>query len=305
MSALPDATAVPAPAAPTRARSDIKDWREVVAAPGFRNAVLLALALGVLFWPLVRQLPGIWFADESYYSHGPLVPFLAAYILLSRYDSVAAKVKPGGSWLGVLMILPVLYVTYVATRTEMNVVMSGMLVLGVGVLTWAYIGFAAAWAAAPAILYLLFGLPVWLLVIDRFTQPMQEVSAETAYKILQGLGYTLLRADGDTTVYLNNFQMNVAAECSGLRLALALIAFNVLFMLTARLRWWANLFLALFTIPFAIIMNSIRVALIGVIGNEFGSEAGLKFHDFSGYVMLALCFFILMKAFQALEVPAR
>jgi exosortase/archaeosortase family protein len=90
----------------------------------------------------------------------------------------------------------------------------------------------------------------------------------------------------------------VDVPCSGLKLLLALTAFTIFFVLIARLKWWANL-LALGMIPvLAILINGLRIALIGVVGDTWGQDAGMTFHDYSGYITLIICFMILFKIFR-------
>ncbi len=52
--------------------------------------------------------------------------------------------------------------------------------------------------------------------------------------------------------------------------------------------------------PLALLINGLRIALIGVVGNQWGPEAGHKFHDYSGYITLVLCFFVLFKIARGL-----
>jgi exosortase/archaeosortase family protein len=66
-------------------------------------------------------------------------------------------------------------------------------------------------------------------------------------------------------------------------------------MLIARLKWWANTLMAALVLPLCLFINGLRIALIGVVGEEYGRSAGLQFHDYSGYVTLLVCFFLLFK----------
>jgi exosortase/archaeosortase family protein len=97
---------------------------------------------------------------------------------------------------------------------------------------------------------------------------------------------------------MNSFILNVEVACSGLKLLLALTAFTVFFVLIARLKMWANV-IAIALIPvFALLVNGLRIALIGVVGETWGSDAGMKFHDYSGYITLIVCFVVLFKIFR-------
>jgi len=272
-------------------------WRDVLASRGFPTAVVLALAVLALFFPLVRQLPDLWFSPNSYYEHGALVPILAGAIFLYRWDRIR-KEPAGASWLPILGLVPLMYIVYVASRTEMLFTLSFALIACIGLIAWMASGFKRAWAAAPAIFYLLFALPVWSQIIDRFTQPMQEISAKVAIAMLQGFGFNMI-VDRQT-ILMDRFEMTVAAPCSGLRLALSLIALVTFFILIARLGFFANMVLALFTVPFAILINGLRIAMIGVVGNTFGSDMGKQFHDWSGYIALAICFVALQRICLAL-----
>lgn len=274
------------------------DFSQITKAEGFPFAVAIGVSILFIFWTLIQALPGIWFKADSAYSHGALVPLLAGYVVIHRWNRLKTiPTKP--SIVGALLLIPVLYVAFVASRTNMQVVLSLLLVASIGLSVWTLNGFKLAWATLPAVLYLLFGLPVWTLVIDKLTQPMQIISTNMSEQILRALGYELFKADS-TTLLLSNFEMNVGAPCSGLKLMLSLMALMVFFVLIADLKWWANAFLAFFIFPLAILTNGLRIAMIGVVGNSFGPEAGHQFHDYSGYISLLICFFALQKVCRAL-----
>lgn len=274
------------------------DWSALVRSTGFKIFLAIGTVITFLFWGLLRGLPPLWSEADGYYSHGWLVPPIAAYVLLTRWDKLK-ELTPKPTIVPVLLLIPVVYLVWIATRSNMVLTLSVLLVATIGLSTWTVLGWPMAKLTAPATLYLFFGLPVWTLVIDRFTQPLQAISAQSAYTILGALGMDLLRTDS-TTILLNNFTMNVGAPCSGLKLILSLMALVTFFVLIADLKWYANAALYLFILPFAVLMNGIRIALIGIVGNSFGSDAGHQFHDYSGYIMLAICFYVLWKVAKVL-----
>jgi exosortase/archaeosortase family protein len=108
------------------------------------------------------------------------------------------------------------------------------------------------------------------------------------------VGYQVYQAQ-PTELMLDNFELNVAVPCSGLKLLVAVTAFTVFFMLIARLRWWANAIMLASVLPLCLFINGLRIGLIGIVGEESGRAAGLAFHDYSGYITLLVCFFILFK----------
>ncbi len=293
-----------APITPETVSSEVKgaakkfDYSQITSAAGFPYSVVLAVIIGFVFWPLLKTLPGLWFKNDSAYSHGVLVPFLAGYVLIHKWDRLKSiAIKP--SILAMVLVLPICYVAFVASRTSNDTMMSRAFVLAVGLTVASVAGWRIAWAALPATLYLFFALPVWTQIIDKFTQPMQVISSSMSVQVLKVLGYDIYEADA-TTIMLSHFQMNVGAPCSGLKLMISLGALMVFFVLIADLKWWANLFLAIFIFPLAILTNGLRIAMIGMVGNSYGDEAGHQFHDYSGYLSLIICFIVLQKVCRAL-----
>ena len=191
----------------------------------------------------------------------------------------------------IVALLPFVYASYVGNI----VVLQSALFVAISILAVALVaGWRWALGLTPAIAFLLFGLPVWNSFIDGYTNPLQLASTQVAFQLLQAAGFAPYQPD-PTTIYLNNFQLNVAVPCSGMKLMLAVSAFTTLFVLIANLKTWSNLFMFGLIVPLCLFVNGLRIALIGIVGNEYGQEAGMQFHDYSGYITLVLCFFLLFK----------
>lgn len=274
------------------------DARAIVQSPAFIPGLIVALGLGLMFWRMIAFLPTLWMSDDGYYSHGFLVPFICGFIIYRAWPLIKDRpINPQ-----YYMIVPILALSYcalVANVTGMQNIASFTLI---GML-WASVAFVAGWRWLAALFfpigYLIFALPVWSMIIDSYTNPMQVLSTKVAYKMLE-IGGLQPFSPNDNTIYLNNFTLDVGVPCSGLKLILALSAFTVFFVLIARLRWWGNAFMFLIMLPLALLINGLRIALIGVVGNQWGPEAGHKFHDYSGYITLVLCFFVLFKIARGL-----
>jgi exosortase len=166
-------------------------------------------------------------------------------------------------------------------------------------LTFILAGFGWVKALFAPIMYLGFALPLFTMAIDTYTNPLQLLSTKVAYTLLQVFGANPYLDDAQT-IALDNFVLNVAVPCSGLKLMLALGAFTTFFMLVANLRWWGNLVLIAQWVPLALFINGLRIAMIGIVGNSYGEEAGMQFHDYSGYITLVVCFIILFRIARGL-----
>lgn len=205
------------------------------------------------------------------------------------------KATPGALLLaGVLMLIP-LYFALVSTSTPIDAIMSVMVVVTLLLGVWMLAGFRWMLALAWPIAYLSFALPLFGMAIEIYTNPLQTYSTLVATKIFAITGFEHEYVNSTTIMMNSGFPLNVGVPCSGLRLILALTAFTVFFVLIANLNWWRNLVLMGLILPLALGINGLRIALIGMVGELRGAEAGMAFHDYSGYITLVVCFFILFK----------
>ena len=67
------------------------------------RGVLLCLALGWLYFDVLRRLTSDWYHDENY-SHGLLVPFIAAYALWQNREELQATALRPLTWLGAALM---------------------------------------------------------------------------------------------------------------------------------------------------------------------------------------------------------
>lgn len=269
------------------------DLNAILKSSAFRPGLILALAVGALFWGLFSRLPALWFGEDGYYSHGILVPLISIYVIYRWWPSLSkVPVKP--SYIAAIPLIGLLWVSRASIAFGVDPVSSVLLIFAM----LASVAFIAGWrwmlAVTLPIMYLAFALPIWNMAITYYTNPLQTRSTDVAYKMLELINYHPYRTEN--LIYLNGFTLDVGVPCSGLKLVLALYAFTIFFTLIARLKWWANtIMVVLVPLPLALFINGLRIALIGIVGVNYGPEAGHKFHDYSGYIALVVCFFLLFR----------
>jgi exosortase len=255
-------------------------------------ALAICLALGVAFWELLQTLPALYLDGDGYYSHGILIPFIAGYIVYKRWPEIRS-IPVRGSWWALVPLAAIFYVLRPATGAVMLSVLSLLMVASILCGIWFVAGLRWAYALSAPVLYLLLGLPVWSMAINSYTNPLQLLSTKVAYWML-GVAQFKPYIDG-TTISLNHFILDVGIPCSGLKLTVALAAFSIFFVLVAKLKPWANVVMLALVLPLALAFNGLRIAMIGAVGETWGDAAGRSFHDYSGYLMLLVCFFTLFK----------
>ena len=267
------------------------DWRKALATTEGRVTLMVIASLCLAFFAFWKKLSGIWTEPDSLYSHGPLIPLMAGYILVERWPKIRDLKVKGVTWAIVPLALA-MYVTWIASRTVMTNTLAALFIVSLSLSVLFVAGYRWFLATLAPILYLSFAMPFWTGPVDRMTQPLQALSTDMAMRILQVSGLRPLRLD-TTTVYLDHFQFNVAAACSGAKLTLALVAFACFFILLGRGRWYSAVGLLVLLLPFSLAINGLRIALVGIIGNAFGAPAGMAFHDYGGYAVLVVCFLLL------------
>lgn len=261
--------------------------------PAFLPGIISFVAIVVLLWPLWPKLTALWTSPDGYYSHGFLVPVISGYVIFRWWPRLSQiPVKPA-MW-AILPLAVVLWTTFIGNMMVIDGLMSVnlMAILALGVL------FVAGWrwmlATLPSVLYLAFGLPLWTSLVNNLTNPLQLISTNIAFEILRLCGFNAL-IDQNTVIYMNSYRLDVAVPCSGLKLVVALTAFTVFFVMIGRLKMMSNFILLAMVLPLAILINGLRIAFIGMVGETNGADAAHSFHDWSGYITLVICFFILFK----------
>jgi exosortase len=271
------------------------DWSAVLRSPALIPGAIVLASIVFAFWPLIVYFPQLWLSPDGYYSHGFLVPLIIGFIIYKWWPHLKS-VPVKGSWIALLPLLGTLYVARVALVTEIQAISSLTLVAALLFGIAFVAGWHWMWRLSLPTLYLVFALPLWTMIIDNYTNRLQLASTEVSYWMLKLSGFDPYRSSLEpTTINLNNFTLDVAVPCSGLKLVLALAAFATFFMMIANLRWWANALIVALLLPFAVIINGLRVGLIGVVGDRYGSDAGMAFHDYSGYITLLVCFYLIFK----------
>jgi exosortase len=271
------------------------DWRElasrVVRSPYFVPLLIAAAGMSIVFWPLLSSLYELWTGPDGYYTHGFLVPFITGYLIYRAWPSLKDRPIKPALWTIVLLV-PMLWIAYAARLAELRSILSVAFVATLIIGVWFSLGPKWALGTAAPILYLLFALPVWSGFVNNYTNPLQAYSTKVANFLLGFYGAPHMSG---TDIVIGTFVLNVGVPCSGLKLVLAITAFTCFFVMIGGLKWWANFLMFAAIIPLCLFINGLRIALIGVVGASRGEEAGMQFHDYSGYVTLIVCFFILFK----------
>jgi exosortase len=260
------------------------------------TTILLSL-LVLLYGSVLRLLVSQWWTDPNY-GHGFFVPLFSGYLLWhERARWMRSEGKPSN--FGFLVMLGAVALLFIGSLgAELFTSRFSLLVLIAGIIL-----FLAGWKMLRAVsfplAFLLFMIPIPVIIYNQITFPLQLIASRLATFWLEVVQVPVLR-DGNILI-LSNYSLEVVEACSGIRSLMSLIALAVAYGHLAEPRRWVRYALILLMVPSAIVTNAIRIMGAGVLAHKFGPLAAEGFlHEFSGWVvflttlvLIFLCHWIL------------
>ncbi|MFA5087601.1 MAG: exosortase/archaeosortase family protein [Candidatus Omnitrophota bacterium] len=262
--------------------------------PIFIAGLFLLTYVPTLVWMWDR-----WFARDSYYSHGILIPFVTAYLIWQKRDELARISHRRSRWgiplvvigLG-LHVISSLFRVYFSSGFSMIVVLIGLILYFYG---WKFLQ-----KNLFPVFFLVFMVPIPLVIIANISFKMKILAAQIATFLLNRMGFLAIR-DG-SWIRMQHAYVIVDDVCSGLRSLISLTALGSIFAYWMKGPMIKRMILFLSTIPIAIITNVFRIIFLSFISEVWGPQyaTGLT-HDISGFLVFALAFALLFAVGRILE----
>jgi len=238
------------------------------------------------------------------YSHGFIVPFIALYFVwLGKEKLKSIPVKPNIIGGLILMILANLMLLLGHTGGIVAIQEVSIIVIIPG-LVLLLLGTEYFKALIFTISYLILMIPSILdVVVNRIQWPFQLLSATTASILLEILNIPVFQEA--QFLHLSNITLEVAAECSGVRYLISIIAIAVPLAYFTQQRFWRRMSLVAIGIIVGILVNIVRVTLIGVWAYYDGGIVHGPGHIFQGlFVSVVGYIFLFMGAWVLKESPS-
>ncbi len=254
-------------------------------------AILVAMVGAVIaaYWNTLTYIAGFW--EQPQYSAGYFIPAFAAVLLWIRRDKFR-DVPVWHRWVGLGILTLGIVVRVLGTRATQYAIdnlsiipcLIGVFVMvgGLPTLRW----------AAPSAAFLIFMMPWPRELQGRVALPLQKLAAMASNYLLVTLGVNSFR-DGNTISFgLDQEAMDVAAQCSGLRMLTMFLGMSVALALLSRSRpWWERGLIVISALPIALAVNVIRITITGLLFSLNIDDNPLVhkiFHDFPGLIMMPL-----------------
>lgn len=238
----------------------------------FPIAVLVPLVLGYAL--TLKWIWDSWFVDGSYYSHGPLLPPLAAFLvwrLRGPLADAARRFDARGWWLLAPGLL--LHVCGAALMVDSLSAFSLCLsVPGAVLLTQG----GARWRLLAAVMGLVvFAVPMPMFVTGKLVFMLKEVAVDLGLALGNLLGAGAVRTGANISVPGESVVLEVADACGGLRSLVSLLTVGyVIAFFAGPSRGPVPWLVLLLAAPIAVASNVVRIAGMCWMSSQWGVAFG-------------------------------
>ena len=248
--------------------------------------LLLIAAAGVLslwpFWEGVSRMWDAWLGSPEY-SHGLLIPPVAAFLIWQQKDALE-RIDFSGSWWGAALILAGGGLLVIGQLGTVYTIIQYAYVITLYGLILSLLGWRAFRLIATPMLILLFMIPLPQFVLANLSTKLQLVSSEIGVYFMRLFGISVF-LEGNV-IDLGGYKLEVAEACSGLRYLFPLMTLGFLMAYFYKGAFWKRIVLFLSSIPITVLMNSVRVGTIGLMVENWGIGMAEGFiHEFQGWMV--------------------
>lgn len=259
--------------------------------PWLASALAGAALLAFCYGPNIIDLATVW-EREPNYSHGFLVAPIAAVILWRRLaDRPYSWSPPRTSWVAWGLLAATLGFRAVAYERNMSWLENSTLIPAVGLMAFVLGGRELISRAWPAILFLVFMLPLPAAVNTMVALPLQRIATVGSCFVLQLTGLWVVPSGNVITLNTPQGpqQLEVALACNGLSMLMTLAATVTAAVILVPMPTWKRIVVLASAVPIALVSNISRIVATGWLYYLLdGETAHQRAHDWSGYLMMPL-----------------
>jgi len=266
------------------------------------------ILLAVIFFPTLKEVALICWNDDDY-SHGILLPVIAAYLFHKRrsetlsaqtgFSSPAPRIK-NVSFLGLVLFLGgmtvyvfgavsgLLFINWVA----FFLTLSGFIYLVSGAYPPAFL--------LPAIWLNFMAKPLPDSLTPKLFGPLQTLAAKVSAELLSILKVPVYISGN--IIEVPGMTLLVEEACSGMRSVMSLLTVALIVLFLVPLSRVGQLIVIASAVIIAVLLNILRVAATGVLAHFYDPDAATGFfHTFTGMVVFIVGLAVLYSLTSILE----
>lgn len=262
-----------------------------------------ALVLGSIpvFWIGFVSLANAWSTPQ--YSHGPIIPLVSLYLFLRELRRSPVEFDPDAvRWPGVAVIVVALAIAGVGNMMRVPDIVTYAFIIWVGGIVLTVFGWHRGIRHQLPVIHLVFMLPLPQVLYWKLQIFLQFVSSQLGVWFVSLAGVPVY-LEGNV-IDLGVYKLQVAEACAGLRYLFPILSFSYLFAILYRGPLWHKIVLLLTAAPLTVLMNSVRIGIVGILVNSYGIDQAEGFlHLFEGWVIFLIVvamLFLLAIALQRL-----
>jgi exosortase len=252
---------------------------------GWFAALLIAA-----YFPILQRLVDQWATDEDV-GHGFFVPVVAGFLAWQRRDAILAINWKPAWWGAAVMIWGALQAYLGTLGAELFLQRSAFLISLLGMLLIMG-GTALVRQLLFPLLLLPFMIPLPAVIYNQITFPLQLFASSVAEHTLSFIGIPVLR-DGNI-LELASQKLSVAEACSGIRSLLSLTFLSLVYAYFFDKKVWMRWALLIGIVPIAILANSGRVTLTGILSEIDTELATGIYHSLEGWIIFVIALVMLV-----------
>jgi exosortase len=267
-----------------------------------RDYGFLALAAVLFAVPGLLSLGRVvWSTEQG--AQGPIILATGLWLLvreaimvLRHHAPVAGRRGVVAGWLLVSIVAYLMASMIGIVWLQWAATYSALVAVG-----YAYVGAETLKRLWFPLFYLLFLIPPPYGIMLALTRALKLWISDAAVALMTLLGFQV--ASSGTTLYIDQYELLVAAACSGMNSIISLLAIGLFYIyLRHRSDWRYAALLAVLVIPIAIAANLIRVIMLLLITKYLGNEVAQgMLHEAAGLSMFMVALILLIAIDAGLE----
>lgn len=266
----------------------------------FAPLLLLLAGLAIVVVPTMAFVAKVSWSTESG-AHGPIVLCTGLWLLWRLWPEARPLMAPPPPLMAALA-LSVTLPLYLVSRIAQIVEIQGYLMYGVVLATiYAVIGLQSMRQLWFPLLYLAFMFPLPDTLVAALTGSLKTTISHGAVALLYQFGYPI--GSAGVSIQVGQFQLLVAAACSGLNSIVALTSISLFYVyIRHQADWRYAVLLTLLILPVAVFTNFVRVLILILLTYHAGDAAAQGFlHNFAGLTMFSIALLTIFGLDSAIE----